>query len=110
MQVFINGFSKEWRTSVQGITGQDQQLDWEHLWSDFTQEELRLSLVKGTIRNDSRELKAEKEEEENVALVSKGKAKKVPTQGQSLKGGEKKKKDISKVKCFACGEFVHYAM
>lgn len=31
-------------------------------------------------------------------------ASKGPSQGQ----GEKKKKDISKVKCFRCGEFGHY--
>ena len=65
-------------------------LDWEHLWSDFTQEELRLSLVQGTTSSSSssKGLKVE-EEEENVALASKGKVKKGSSQGQSSKGGEK---------------------
>lgn len=47
--------------------------------------------------------------EENVALASKGKAKKGPNQGQGSKGGEKKKKDPSKIKCFKCGEFGLYS-
>lgn len=47
-------------------------------------------------------------EEENVALASKGKAKKGPSQGQGSHEGEMKKKDLSKIKCFICGEFGHY--
>lgn len=39
--------------------------------------------------------------EENVALASKG-----PSQGQ---GEQQKKKDLSKVKCFGCGELGHYS-
>lgn len=46
-------------------------------------------------------------EEKNVALVGKGKAKKIPSQGQDS-NGEKKKKVMSKVKSFECGEFHHY--
>ena len=38
-----------------------------------------------------------KEEEENAALASKGQHK------------QKRKEDISKVKCFSCGEMGHYA-
>ena len=38
-----------------------------------------------------------KEEEENASLASKGQQK------------SKQKKDISKVKCFSCGEMGHYA-
>jgi len=45
-------------------------------------------------------VKSEKEEE-NVALALKG-----PSQGQ---GEQKKKKDLSKVKCFMCGEFGYYS-
>lgn len=42
-----------------------------------------------------------KVEEENVTLTSKG-----PSQGQ---GEQRKKKDMSKVKCFRCGELGHYS-
>ena len=41
-------------------------------------------------------------EEKNVALASKG-----PNQGQGEQ--RKKKKDLSKVKCFRCGELGHYS-
>ncbi|WP_250532491.1 hypothetical protein, partial [Caballeronia sp. ATUFL_F1_KS39] len=51
--------------------------------------------------SDSKGSKGE-EEEGNVALASKG-----PIQGQGTQG-EKKKKDLSKVKCFKCGEFGYY--
>lgn len=51
------------------------------------------------------------EDKENVALTCKGsKAKGKKRQGEvesSLKG--KKKKDLSKIKCFHCLEFGHYA-
>jgi len=40
-------------------------------------------------------------EEENIALTSKG-----PSQGQ---GEKRKKKDLSKVKFFKCGEVGHYS-
>lgn len=46
-------------------------------------------------------------EEENIALVGKEKVKKGPNQGHGSKG-EKKKKEMSKVKCFGCDEFGHY--
>lgn len=78
--------------------------DWECLWSDFTQEELRFSLVQGTTGSSSKGPKVE--EEENVVLASKGKATKGPNQGQGSKEGEKKKKDLSKIKCFRYGELV----
>lgn len=65
------------------------------------------SLVEGNMNNRNKGPKA-KEEEENIALVSKGKEKKDLNEGHSSKGGEKKNKDLSKVKCFICGEFGHY--
>ena len=76
---------------------------WDQLWSDFTQEELRLSLVSGT---SSKSHKSEAEQE-NVALAGKGKAKKGSSKGSNPQG-EKKKKDLSKVKCYGCHEFGHY--
>jgi len=59
---------------------------------------MRQDLVKSTIsgRNKSDGMKPVKEEED-VALASKGQ--------QEQRG---RKKDISKVKCFRCGELGHY--
>lgn len=68
---------------------------------------MRLSLAEGTIRSSNKGPK-EEEDEKNIALASKGKAKKVPSQGQGSMGGKKNKKDPSKVKCFTCGEFGQY--
>lgn len=42
------------------------------------QEEIRFNLVEGNSSNNNKGLKVEKEEEENVALVSKGKVRKGP--------------------------------
>lgn len=106
--VSLNGFMKEWRTFFQGITWRYQLPDWEHLWSDFTEEELRLSLVKRTINNRTRGPKYEKDEEANVDLASKGKVNKGHSEGKNSKGGEKEKKDLSKFKWFRCGDFCHY--
>ena len=46
-------------------------------------------------------------EQENIALAGKRKAKKGSSKGLNSQC-EKKKKDLSKVKCFGCHEFGHY--
>ena len=53
---------------IQVITGWDKVLDWEFLCNDFTQEEMRLNLVKGTTRNSGKGSKVEKEEERRSLL------------------------------------------
>lgn len=62
-------------------------------------------LVQGTTNSSSRGPKVE--DEENVALASKGKVKKGASQGQGLNKGEKKK-GLCKVTCLRCGEFGYY--
>jgi hypothetical protein len=70
------------------------------LWDDFVQEELRdEDLNGGWYKND----------DENVALASqakKGKFKKIAS-GESTSQDDKKK-DMSKVKHYACHKFGHY--
>lgn len=46
-------------------------------------------------------------DEENLALASKAKGKK--GQGEAKSSQKGKKKDLSKIKCFHCHEFGHYA-
>lgn len=100
VQMALNNVSKEWQVFVQSILGQDTLPRWDKMWSDLQQEKLRRALLKSTIsKSNNKGTKGEKEEE-NVALASKG-----PSQGH----GEKKKKDLSKVKCVRCGEFGHYS-
>ena len=71
------------------------------MWANLEQEELRRALLKSSITGSSSRSKQVKEEE-NVALASKG-----LSQGQGEQ--RKKKNDLSKVKCFRCGEMGHYA-
>jgi len=83
----------------QVINGRDTLPGWDCLWSDFTQEELRLNLVNGISSNNDKTSKVEKEQE-NVALAGKGKAVKGSSKGSGQKGD--KKKELSKIKCFGC--------
>lgn len=78
------------------------------MWAYLTQEEMRRTLVKSSISNSSSKGSKGVKEEENVAFASKGKAKGL-SQGQGLQGEKKKKKDLSKIKCFKCGKFGHYS-
>jgi hypothetical protein len=63
--------------------------DWERLWDDFTQEELRLDATQAS--------QPKSKEEENVALHAK------------KGGGVGGSRDMSKVRCFACHKIGHYA-
>ncbi|MCY6488144.1 hypothetical protein, partial [Actinobacillus pleuropneumoniae] len=47
----MNGFSKEWHMFVQVVSRWHKHPDWVQQWSDFTQEELGLSLVNDTNNN-----------------------------------------------------------
>ena len=74
--------------------------DWDEMWASLRQEELRRDLVKVKLdrSNNSSGSKSKEEEEDNAALA--------------LKGQQEQwrcKKDISKIKCFRCGEMGHYA-
>ena len=96
LRIALNGFSKSWDVFVRGIVAREHTLDWDRLWDEFMQEELRLASLSGSNSHQKGE------EEENIALAGKGKAKskKGSGSGQTSKG--EKKRDMSKVKCFAC--------
>lgn len=66
--------------------------DWEEMWATVCQEEIRRLSKAGS---SDKGIKI-KEEEEDTALASEGKQ-------------EKRKKDLSKVKYFNCGELGHHA-
>jgi hypothetical protein len=84
----LNGVTKPWEVFVEGIVARENFPKWDRLWDDFIQEETQ----RGYLHAGSQ--KGE-EDEENVALIGKSK-------GSS-------KKDMSKVKCFACHKTGHYA-
>ena len=88
----LNGFSEKWNTFVKGVVSRENRPNWERLWDDFIQEETREEALR------SKQAKGD-EVEENVALTAKSKGK--------MKVGFKK--DLSKVRCYACNQFGHYA-
>ena len=90
----LNAVSENWEVFVQSILGKTNLADWEELWATLRQEEIRRVSKVGSSRKGVR---IKKEEKEDVALTSVGKQEK------------RKKKDLSKVKCFHCGELGHYA-
>jgi hypothetical protein len=96
----MKGFSKPWDAFVCGIVGRVKLLHWERLWVDFTHEEMRVGSNHAGKQGD---------DEENVSLTGKGKskAKKDSIGGATSKG--EKKRDMSKMKCFACHKTGHYA-
>jgi hypothetical protein len=97
----LNGVSKQWVVFVEGIVAREKLPNWERLWDDFVQEETRRGYVHGSSSTGH--------DEENVALAAniKKKFKKGPKGGNKPKG--EGNKDMSKVKCFACHKFGHYA-
>jgi hypothetical protein len=97
----LNGVSQQGIVFVEGIVVREKIPNWEHLWYDFVQEETQRGYVHG--------ISSMSHEEENVALAttSKKKFKRGPNGGNNPKG--EGKKDMSKVKCFACHKFGYYA-
>lgn len=90
--VALNGFTKSWEPFVKGICAREKLPNWQRLWDDRIQEETR------------EEPKERKQEDgENLALVDQTKRSK----GQGSKEGGKK--DLRRVKCFACHMMGHYA-
>ena len=73
------------------------------MWDDLTQEETQRSYLQGNTSHH-------RDDEENVALAAKGKKKKKFKKGSKdgAKQHDGEKKDMSKVKCFACQKFGHY--
>lgn len=84
------------------VNGREKIPIWERLWSDLVQEEIKQNIRDGT--------SSKGEDEEKLSLAGKekkGKGLKSHSKLESSKGG--KKKDLSKIKCFYCHEFMHHA-
>lgn len=94
VSVALNGFTKQWDVFTKCIVGREHPPTWERMWDDFIQEEIREGAQRGDQKKNF--------EEGDLALASKGKprVKKGPSDGSTSKG--EKKKDRSKIKCFAC--------
>jgi hypothetical protein len=79
----LKGSSKQWKPFIKGVVSREKLPDWNKLWDDFIQEELR---------DDDLQHKSC----EHNALAS---------QLKKSKG----MKDLSKVRFYACNKFGHYA-
>jgi hypothetical protein len=105
----LNDFTKPWGSFVRGIVAQEVMPTWERLWDDFVQEELRCS-------SGSLGQQRTSEGDEDLSLWTKGKKKTDIGARQGPKGRAKPQqsgggieRDMSIVRCFACGEMGYYA-
>eukprot|EP00253_Pinus_taeda_P023493 PITA_23493 len=86
------GLPKSWNSYHDSVNGREKLFEWERLWSDLTQEEIRRSTQDGSSSNN--------DDEENLAFASKarkGKGKASHSKSNSSHG--RKKVDKSKVGC-----------
>jgi hypothetical protein len=94
----LRGFPKEWDPFISGVVVREKLPDWDRLWNDCCQEEIK------------RSIDVDDNEEENLALTSKrgGRGRR----GTTFRGGftsGKPKKDLSHVQCYVCEELGHFA-
>lgn len=101
VHIALSGFTKQWEVCMKCIVGLDYLPSWERMWDNFIQEDIREGGQHGHQKK--------RFEEENLSLTSKGKskAKKGPSDESTSKG--EKKKDLSKIKRFACHQPGHSA-
>eukprot|EP00253_Pinus_taeda_P017355 PITA_17355 len=95
------GLPKSWNNYHESVNGRKKLSDWERLWSDLMQEEIRRITRDGSSSNN--------DDEENLALASKarkGKGKASHFKSNCSHGG--KKGDMSKVICFNCHKMGYY--
>jgi hypothetical protein len=100
VNVALNGFLESWEPFVQGICAREKLPPFDRLWINCTQEEAWIEFENGKQRGI---------DDENLALVAharKGKRNSSPRREVSPE--QRKKKDLSKIKCFACHTHGHY--
>jgi hypothetical protein len=117
----LHSFTKPWASFIQGIVAREALPTWERMWDDFVQEEIRLA-AEASGQQQQQTVSGDEE----LALWTKGKKKtghgdrqgpKTGGQPQRSGGGAESSngqgssqgKDMSTVRCFACGEMGHYA-
>jgi hypothetical protein len=103
----LNGLPSHWEPFIQSISGRSKLPKFDRLWADCTQEETRLA-ARGAQSSHH---------DESHALASHARKGKGRGRGsdRSFKerkprpAPEHKKKDLSKIQCFKCEKFGHYA-
>ena len=100
VNVALSGFLWSWEAFLQGICAREKLPPFDRPWIDYIQEEAQIES-----RNKQRG-----SNDENQALVAhtrKGRREGSPKKEASLES--RRKKDLSKIKCFACHKHGHYA-
>lgn len=75
------GLSKSWHNYLNSLNGREKLPNWERLWSNLVQEEFK--------RNNRDETSSKAEDEDNFALVGKGKKGKGKKTQSKLKSSHK---------------------
>jgi hypothetical protein len=99
--VALNGFLGSWEPFLQGICARGKLPPFDKLLIDCIQEEARIESKNGRQRGI---------DDKNLALAAharKGRRNGSPRREASPE--QRKKKDLSKVKCFVCHTLGHYA-
>jgi len=105
VNVALNGFSKAWEPFIMGICAREKLPKWERLWDDCIQEETRRESRSGKQGGGAAD--------DNLALVSKTKKrkvkvfKKVGSKGEEQKS--RKKRDMRNIKFYICHKNGHFA-
>ena len=96
MQTVVDGLPSSWEAFLASVSGRENQPNFEILWHECLEEEGR-TLGKAT-------------KEGNLALTTKTKTfKKPPPQQKKGKKPQGKYFDVSKVECYNCHKFGHFA-
>ena len=80
---------KRWAVFVESVVAHEHMPSWDRLWDDFIQEETHRGYLHGSASHN-------KGEEENVALIVKGKKKKSKKGSKSGTKQQDVKKDMTK--------------
>jgi hypothetical protein len=110
----MNSFTKPWGPFVRGNVAREVMPTWERMWDDFVHEDIRIAA------EDSGQQQQSVLGDEDLALWTKGKKKigrggwqgpkfGAPPQRRESNNSSGQKRDMSIVRCFACGEMGHYA-
>jgi hypothetical protein len=115
VRIAMNSFTKPLGPFVRDIVTREVMPTWERMWDDFVQEEIRL-VAKASGQQQQQSVSGV----EDIAFWTKGKKKTgrggrqgpkfgAPPQGGESNNNSGQKRDVSTVRCFACGEMGHYA-
>jgi hypothetical protein len=106
--ITLNALPRHWEPFLQSTSGRGDLLEFDRLWTDYTQEETRL-IARGV---------QESHHDDNQALASHVKRGKINRRSfnkafkdkkTSTASGHEHRKDISKIQCFRCDKYGHIA-